>query len=128
MEIIDIENILLFHKKIVSKTGGSDGVRDLGLIESALNRGFMTFDGRDLYESTEMKISVISHGLISNHGFIDGNKRIGIAVMILLLKLNSIEIRYSQQELIDLGLRVAEGRLNENDILEWIKGINNKVS
>jgi death-on-curing protein len=121
MEFIDIENILLFHKKIVSKTGGSDGVRDLGLIESALNRGFMTFDGRDLYESIEMKISVISHGLIRNHGFIDGNKRIGVAVMILLLKLNDIEIRYSQQELIDLGLGVAEGKLNENHILEWIE-------
>lgn len=121
MEFIDIENILLFHKKIVSKTGGSDGVRDLGLIESALNRGFMTFDGRDLYESTEMKASVISHGLIRNHGFIDGNKRIGVAVMILLLKLNDIDIRYSQQELIDLGLGVAEGRLNEKHILEWIE-------
>jgi death-on-curing protein len=121
MEFIDIENILLFHKKIVSMTGGSDGVRDLGLIESALNRGFMTFDGRDLYESIEMKISVISHGLIRNHGFIDGNKRIGVAVMIWLLKLNDIDIRYSQQELIDLGLGVAECKLNENNILEWIE-------
>jgi death on curing protein len=121
MEFIDIENILLFHKKIVSKTGGSDGVRDLGLIESALNRGLITFDGRDLYGSTEMKISVISHGLIRNHGFIDGNKRIGVAVMLLLLKLNNIEIRYFQQELIDLGLGVAEGKLNENYIVEWIE-------
>lgn len=121
MEAIDIENILLFHKKLVSKTGGSGGVRDLGLIESALNRGFMTFDGRDLYESIEMKISVISHGLIRNHGFIDGNKRIGVAVMILLLKLNDIKIRYSQKELIDLGLGVAEGRFNENNIFEWIE-------
>jgi len=121
MELLDIENILLFHKKIVGKTGGSDGVRDLALIESALNRGLMKFDGQELYESTEMKISVISHGLIRNHGFIDGNKRIGMAVMILLLKLNNIVIRYSQQELIDLGLGVAEGKLNENDILVWIE-------
>lgn len=121
MKSIDIENILMFHKKIVSKTGGSDGVSDLGLIESALNRGLMTFDGRELYEDTEMKIAVIADGLIRNHGFIDGNKRIGVAVMILLLKLNNIVIRYSQQELIDLGLSVAEGKLNENDILKWIE-------
>lgn len=121
MEPIDIENILIFHKKIISKTGGSDGVRDLGLIESALSRGFMTFDGRELYEDTEMKIAVIADGLIRNHGFIDGNKRIGVAVMILLLKLNNIVIRYSQQELIDLGLGVAEGKLNEKDILTWIE-------
>lgn len=121
MEFIDLDNVILFHKKIVNKTGGSDGVRDLGLIESALNRGAMTFDGRELYEGTEMKISVITHGLIRNHGFIDGNKRIGVAVMILLLKLNNILIRYSQQELIALGLGVAEGKFNENDILSWIK-------
>ena len=121
MEFIDLDNVILFHKKIVNNTGGSDGVRDLGLIESALNRGAMTFDGRELYEGTEMKISVITHGLIRNHGFIDGNKRIGVAVMILLLKLNNILIRYSQQELINLGLEVAEGKFNVNDILSWIE-------
>jgi death on curing protein len=121
MELLDIENIILFHKKIVKQTGGSDGIRDLGLIESALNRGLMTFDGRELYESLEMKISVITHGLIRNHGFVDGNKRIGVAVMILLLKMNNIVIRYTQKELIELGLGVAEGRLNEKDILEWIE-------
>lgn len=121
MELIDLDNVLLFHKKIVSKTGGSDGVRDLGLIESALNRGFITFDGKELYESTEMKIAVIAHGFIKNHGFIDENKRIGVAVMILLLKLNNITIKYSQQELIDLGLKAAEGKYSENDILAWIE-------
>jgi death-on-curing protein len=62
----------------------------------------MTFDGKELYESLEMKIAVIAHGLISNHGFIGGNKRIGIAAMILLLKLNNIVITYTQQELISL--------------------------
>lgn len=121
MELIEIDNIILFHKKIVSSTGGSDGIRDIGLIESALNRGLMTFDGKELFDSTEMKISVISHGLIRNHGFLDGNKRIGIAVMVLLLKINNIRIKYFQQELIDLGLGVAEGKLNENDIFTWIE-------
>lgn len=86
-----------------------------------MNIGIMTFDGRELFDSTEMKISVISHGLIRNHGFVDGNKRIGIAVMILLLKMNNIKIKYSQQELIELGLGVAEGKLNENDIFAWIE-------
>jgi death-on-curing protein len=121
MELLDIENIILFHKKIVNQTGGSDGIRDLGLIESALNRALMTFDGKELYESLEMKIAVIAHGLISNHGFIDGNKRIGIAVMILLLKMNNIVITYNQQELISLGLGVAESKFKEKDILAWIE-------
>ena len=121
METIDLKNILKFHEKIVNSTGGSDGIRDIGLIESALNRGFVTFDEQELYESIEMKIAVIAHGLIRNHGFVDGNKRIGVAVMILLLKLNSIILRYTQQELIDLGLGVAEGKLNEDDIFNWIE-------
>jgi death-on-curing protein len=121
MELLDIENIILFHKKIVNQTGGSDGIRDLGLIESDLNRALMTFDGKELYESLEMKISVIAHGLISNHGFIDGNKRIGIVVMLLSLKMNNIKISYTQQELISLGLGVAEGKFKEKDILAWIE-------
>ncbi len=62
------------------------------------------------------KIAVISHALIRNHGFVDGNKRIGVAILILLLKLNAIQVKYSQEELIDLGLRVAEGKMSEDDI------------
>ena len=124
MKSIDIDNVLLFHKKIVEQTGGSEEIRDLGLIESGLNRGYATFDGIDLYKEIEEKISAITYGLVKNHGFVDGNKRIGVSVMILLLKLNSIDIKYSQQELIDLGLKVADGTFSENDIKIWI---NNKA-
>ncbi|MCT4592676.1 MAG: type II toxin-antitoxin system death-on-curing family toxin [Anaeromicrobium sp.] len=120
MKNIGLDNILAFHTKIISKTGGSDGVRDRGLIESALNRAFVTFDGKDLYKEAEKKISIITHGLIRNHGFVDGNKRIGAAVMILLLRLNKIDINYTQEELVDFGLSVAEGKMNEEDIFNWI--------
>jgi death-on-curing protein len=113
---IDIDNVLLFHKKIVEQTGGSKEIRDLGLIESGLNRGSATFDGIDLYKEIEEKISAITHGIVKNHGFVDGNKRIGVSVMLLLLKLNSIPIKYSQQELIELGLKVADGTFSEEDI------------
>jgi death-on-curing protein len=123
MKSIDIDNVLLFHKKIVEKTGGSEEIRDLGLIESGLNRGYATFDGIDLYKEIEEKISAITYGLVKNHGFVDGNKRIGISVMVLLLKLNSVHIKYSQQELIELGLKVADGTFSEDDLKMWI---NNK--
>lgn len=123
MKSIDIDNILLFHKKIVEQTGGSEGISDLSLIESGLNRGSATFDGIDLYKETEDKITAITYGLVKNHGFVDGNKRIGISVMVLLLKLNHINIKYSQQQLIELGLKVADGTFSENDIKLWI---NNK--
>lgn len=120
MENIDIDNVLLFHTKIVEQTGGSQGIRDLGLIESGLNRGYASFDSVDLYKEIEEKISAITYGLVKNHGFVDGNKRIGISVMVLLLKLNRINIKYSQLELIELGLKIADGTFSENDINMWI--------
>lgn len=121
MKVLKLENVILFHEKLVKETGGSTGVRDTGLIESALNRAFMTYEGVDLYSSNVEKIAVIVYSLINNHGFVDGNKRLGISVMVILLKLNNIKISYTQQELIDLGLKIADGTLKEKDIYNWIK-------
>jgi len=121
MTFLRLENIILFHEKIIKKTGGSVGIRDRGLIESALNRAFVTYDGKDLYPSIIEKISVIAQSLISNHGFIDGNKRIGIAAMLVMLKMKNVKVSYKQQELIELGLKTAEGFMKEKDILNWIK-------
>lgn len=118
---LKIKNVIIFHEKIIKETGGSEGIRDRGLIESALNRPFMTYDGKDLYPSIIEKISVIGHSLISNHGFVDGNKRIGVAAMVIMLKMNNVKVCYTQQELINLGLRTAEGYMKEKDILNWIK-------
>src|SRR4051794_4516999 len=100
MRFLTIENIILFQEKIIKESGGSAGIRDRGLIESALNRAFMTYDGKDLYPSIIEKISVIVYSLISNHGFVDGNKRIGVAAMVILLKMNNIKMYYTQKELI----------------------------
>ena len=81
----------------------------------------MTFDGQDLNKKTEEKISVITYALIKNHGFVDGNKRIGIAVMLLLLRFNRIGITYKQEELVKLGLVIADGSLKEEEIQNWIQ-------
>ena len=121
MKTINADEVLIFHKKIIEQTGGLGGVRDIGLVQSALKRAFSTFDGQDLYKEVEDKISVITYGLIKNHGFIDGNKRIGVAVMLLLLRMNDINIRYTQGELVELGLDISNGKLNENGIKQWIK-------
>ena len=121
MSKLSVEDIILLHQKVVDRTGGSQGIRDIGLVESAINRVFATFDGEELYKTTEAQIAVITYSLINNHGFVDGNKRIGIVTMLLLLRLNGYILQYSQQELIDLGLGLAAKRLNENDIQQWIK-------
>lgn len=120
MESISKDNVILFHQKIIERTGGSVDIRDEKLLDSALNRGFSTFDRECLYKSDIEKISAITHSLISNHSFVDGNKRIGISIMLLLLKLNNIEITYTQDEIIDLGLGVASNKYSFDDILRWI--------
>lgn len=121
MRSLSIANIRLMHQKLIDQTGGSHGIRDINLIESAVNRAFVTFDNNDLYKTVEDKIVAITFGLVNNHGFIDGNKRIGVAAMLLLLKLNGYILQYSQQELIGLGISIADGSMDEFDIKEWIK-------
>lgn len=99
MRGLAVSDIIVLHQKVVNKTGGSHGIRDIGLIESAVNRAYATFGGNDLYETVEAKIAATTYGLVSNHGFIDGNKRIGVAAMLLLLRLNGYELWYSQHGL-----------------------------
>jgi len=117
---LTIKELIIFHESIISNSGGSSGIRDLGLIKSALERPYSSFDGKDLYDSTEKKISVLVYSLISNHGFVDGNKRIGVATLVLLCKLNNVLIKFTQDELVELGLNVASGKLNDLDIYDWI--------
>lgn len=121
MRGLSVSDIIVLHQKVIDKTGGSHGIRDIGLIESAVSRAYATFGGNDLYESVEAKIAATAYSLVGNHGFVDGNKRIGIAAMLLLLQLNGYKLQYSQQELIDLGMGLAAGNLDENDIQQWIK-------
>ena len=120
MNTITLEQLIKFHKKIINSTGGSDGIRDRTVLESALYKANQTFDGQDLYLGVIKKIAVTAYSLIKNHGFVDGNKRVGVAVLILLLKINGIQVKYTQQELIEIGLGTAEGKLNEEDIESWI--------
>ena len=117
---LTLDQVKLFYRKIIDKTGGTYGIRDEGLVDSALNRGVSTFDGEYLYKSDVEKISAITHSLISNHAFTDGNKRIGVSVMLLLLKMNNILIEYTQKELIEFGLSVAAGEIGSDGIVKWI--------
>jgi death-on-curing protein len=107
MRLITVEQVIKLHYKMADATGGMTGVRDLNLLESALNNALSTFDGIDLYQTIEEKCANICFCLINNHPFIDGNKRIGIYVMLVLLEYNSIHIDFTQKELIDLGMGQA---------------------
>ena len=82
--------ILLLHEQLVAETGGSSGLRDEGMLDSALNTPFQTFAGKDVYPSLQQKAARLCFGLVKNHPFVDGNKRIGAHVMLVFLALNGI--------------------------------------
>ena len=116
----NIDQVIEMHSILIRRTGGSVGIRDLGLIESALARASAGFGEFERYPSVIAKTAAIAHGLGSNHGFIDGNKRVGVAVMLLILRKNDVQLSYTQQELIHLGLDIATDCVNPDDIIAWI--------
>ncbi len=120
MIFFEYKQVVKLHSSLISKTGGMDGVRDANLLDSALKAPFQTFGGNDLYPDILTKASQLCYSLIENHPFADGNKRIGVHLTLLFLKLNNVKLKYSQQELIDFGLGVASGKLNKDDIKDWM--------
>lgn len=114
------QQVIRLHSKLINKSGGSNGVRDFGLIESAIMRASAGFDGCEIYPTAIQKAAAVCCGLIGNHGFVDGNKRIGVAVMLLMLSKNGISLNYTQQELIRFGLDAAQGLIDVNGCVNWI--------
>ena len=115
------EKVLLLHQLMAEATGGSVGVRDNDLLESALESCFATFDGADLYPTKEEKGARLGYALISNHAFVDGNKRIGVFIMLTFLEMNSIHIDATNEDIIHIGLSVADSSMQYDDILEWVR-------
>lgn len=116
-----LQDALLLHDKLIERTGGTHGVRDEGLIASALARASTGFGGIEKYPGAVDKAAAIGCGLIQNHGFLDGNKRIGIAMLLLVLRRNGVRLNYSQAELIELGLSVAQDIRDIEAVRQWIE-------
>ena len=114
------EKVLLLHRLITEETGGDPNIRDIALLESALESAFATFDGVELYPTKQEKGARIGYSLISNHAFVDGNKRIGMFVMMIFLEINGIVIRPNNEEFARVGLAVAAGEMKYAELLEWI--------
>ncbi|MCQ2409366.1 MAG: type II toxin-antitoxin system death-on-curing family toxin [Clostridia bacterium] len=114
------DKVLLLQQLIIESSGGTAGIRDFDLLDSALNSCFQTFDGKELYPTKEEKAARLGFSLVSNHAFVDGNKRIGILVMLSFLEINGIHLKYTDKELIDIGLSLAEGSMGCNSLLRWI--------
>ena len=118
--MINVEQLLELHSRIVDKTGGADGLRDRGALESAVNRPYATFDGLDLFPTAFTKAAAILESVLINHPFIDGNKRTGWVLMRSLLLSESIEIRTEENKKYDFTIKIAEGKLNTDQISAWI--------
>lgn len=112
--------IVKIHSDLIAKTGGIEGIRDKGILDSAVNSPFMTFDGEDLYPTIQHKAAQLAFSIISNHPFINGNKRIGLHVMLIFLELNGVTLKYTQNELIKIGLMLADGNMTVKDLLLWL--------
>ena len=117
---ISEEKVLLLHKLITEETGGDPNIRDLALLDSALESAFQTFDGQELYPTKEEKGARIGYSLISNHAFVDGNKRIGMYVLLTFLEVNGIKLRPTNAEVARVGLAVAAGEMKYEELLDWI--------
>lgn len=117
---ISKDKVLLLHQMIAQETGGGIGVRDMGLLESAINNAYATFGGEELYKTKEEKAASLGFSLISNHAFVDGNKRIGVYVMLTFLEAEGIKMNCSNSDIVNLGLSVASGNMKYDEILEWI--------
>lgn len=120
MKRLSKRQVLLLHEQLLSQSGGLQGVRDESLLESALEAPFQAFGDTDAYPSLQQKAARLGYGLIKNHPFVDGNKRIGTHAMLVFLALNGVELSYSQKELSNIILAVAAGKKKYDDLLNWL--------
>lgn len=121
MKVLTVEQVIELHTRLIQATGGVDGVRDVGLIESSLSSAFSTYFGVEKYPSIEEKAARLCYSLVNNHAFLDGNKRIGVFVMIIFLELNGIVLNQTDDEVVKLGIGVASSELDYDAILEYIR-------
>ena len=119
--MIQIEEVEKIHDILIEKFGGAKGIRDRGTLESAIGRPFQTFDGKDLYPNPVDKAAAIFESIISNHPFVDGNKRTAYVLMRLILKENKLDINVGQNEKYEFVIKAAKGELTFDNIKDWIE-------
>lgn len=121
MKYFDQETVIAMHRLMTDTVGGAHGLRDGGLLESAIGSALASFGGVEIYPTLEEKAARLAYALISNHAFFDGNKRIGVLAMLSLLSLNGAPISPTDEDLASLGLGVAAGERGYEDVLAFIR-------
>ena len=121
MRYLTPEQVLFIHARLLAETGGEHGIRDLGLLQSAVARPQAVFDGNELYPGIHQKAAALLESLINNHPFVDGNKRTGITAAAMFLKINNFSLTASNQEVESFVLSIASGEQTVESITEWLK-------
>ena len=121
MTYLHPRQVLYLYQQIIQQTGGAAGLRDEGLLDSAVYRPRASFGGQDLYPDLFSKAAALGHSIVSNHPFIDGNKRVGFEAMRLMLRLNGYDIHASLETKYEFVMDIAKGRLTEQAIADWLK-------
>jgi len=127
MKFLPAEQVLFLHAMIISETGGSHGVRDIGMFQSAVSRPKATFGGQELYSDIHSKAAAMMHSLIQNHPFLDGNERTAIAAAVFFLRFNQYEFNATNQEVEIFTMSVAREERDLEDISKWLME-NSKLS
>ena len=120
MKYLTTDQVVRLHKVLIETSGGSSGIRDEGMLDSAVKLPLQTFDDCELFPSILDKATRLAYSLIKNHPFVDGNKRIATHAMLIFLSLNGMMLSYEDEELIDIILKVASSQANESDLYQWI--------
>jgi len=120
MKMLSKRQVIMLHEQLINETGGSHGLRDDGLLESALSAPFQSFEGTEAYPSIQQKAARLCFGLVMDHPFMDGNKRIGAHTMLVFLALNGIELSYQQEELADTILWLVAGKIQYEQLFKWL--------
>ena len=117
MKKLKLDQIIKLHEMLLKETGGIPGLRDVSLLESAINSPFQTFDKVSLSPTLERKAARLGYGIVKNHPFLDGNKRTGLLAMLTFLEINGIKLDYTDEELIKIGLALADGTFSNMDFV-----------
>jgi len=120
MKRLSIETVIAMHSELITQSGGLDGIRDAKILDASINLPFHTFDGQYLYPTIQAMAAHLAFSLIKNHPFLDGNKRIGILSMLVFMDINGLPVDCTDDELITLGLGLADSSIAESELIEWI--------
>jgi len=120
MKRLSQETVVAMHSELIAQSGGLDGIRDANMLDASINSPFHTFDGQYLYPTIQTMSAHLAFSLIKNHPFLDGNKRIGILSMLVFLDVNGLPVTCTDDELVALGLGLADSSITELELIEWI--------